>query len=109
MSNRIKIKGTSERSFDIGLTNKQTFDANHFTASHTWVLPNGDGSDGYSLTTNGLGVLSWAPSGAASDNTTPYFIPAGETFTNHINRQNLFHVDIVIDGVLAIDGMLIEV
>lgn len=109
MANRIKIKGTSEKSFDIGLTNKQVFDASGFTANHTWVLPNSDGTAGYVLSTDGAGVLSWIAVGAASDNTTPYYIPVGDTFTNNLNRQNLFTTPITIDGDLVIDGLLIEV
>ena len=47
MANRIKLRGTSERQFDIGLTNKQTFDASNLTANRTWVLPDSNGSNNY--------------------------------------------------------------
>lgn len=59
MANRIKLRGTSEKIFDIGLTNKQTFDASALTANRTWVLPDNSGSTGSILTTNGAGVLNW--------------------------------------------------
>lgn len=59
MSNRIKLKGTTERSFDLGLANKQTFDASNLTANRTWVLPDSNGTNGYVLSTNGSGNLSW--------------------------------------------------
>lgn len=109
MANRIKIRGTTERIFDLGLANKQTFDASSLTANRTWVLPDSTGSPGYVLSTDGAGNLSWAAVGSASDSTTPYFIPTGETFTNNVNRQNLFNAVITVDGTLVVDGLLIEV
>ena len=109
MANRIKIKGTSERAFEIGLGPKQTFDASLLTANRVWVLPDGDGAAGYVLSTDGLGNLAWTGVGASNDNTTPYFIATGDTFTNNTNRQNLFNVPIVIDGTLVVDGLLVEV
>lgn len=60
MANRIKLKGTSERQFEIGLSNKQIFDASGLTADRTWVLPNSAGTAGGLLSTNGSGVLSWS-------------------------------------------------
>jgi len=60
MSNRIKLRGTTEKVFDLGLTNKQIFDASGHTANRTWVLPDSNGTNTYVLTTNGSGTLSWA-------------------------------------------------
>jgi hypothetical protein len=63
MSNRIKLKGTTERAFDLGLTNKQTFDASNLTANRTWVLPDSNGNTGDVLRTDGSGNLSWSSTG----------------------------------------------
>lgn len=109
MANRIKLKGTSESSFDIGLSPRQTFDASALTANRVWILPDSDGVSGYVLSTNGAGVLSWIAAGAAQDQTTPYHIPVGDTFTNNLNKQNLFSIDIDIEGTLVVDGILAEV
>ena len=59
MANRLKLKGTTEKSFDFGLSNKFTLDASGFTANRTWTLPDSNGTAGYVLSTNGSGVLSW--------------------------------------------------
>lgn len=72
--------------------------------SYSW------GNPGDVLTSQGDGQpVVWASAGAASDNTTPYYIPVGETFTNNLNRQNLFHTSIFVDGTLEVNGLLIEV
>lgn len=75
MANRIKLKGTTERSFDIGLSNKQTFDATNLTANRTWILPDSAGSNGQVLSTDGAGNLSWATAianAAGSNNQIQY-------------------------------------
>ena len=104
MGNRIKIKGTIEKTFDIGLTNKQVFDASAFTANRTWVLPDSDGSDGHALTTDGAGTLAWANVVGV-----PYLIATATTFTVPLYYQVLFSFPITIDGTLTVDGKLIEV
>lgn len=109
MANRIKLKGTTESTFDIGLSPKQTFDASALTANRVWVLPDSNGVAGYVLSTDGAGVLSWIAVGAAQDQTTPYFIPDGDVFTNNLYRQNLFATSIDIEGILVVDGILEEV
>lgn len=110
MANRIKLRGTSEHVFELGLTNKQVLDASQFTSDHTWVLPDSDGSFGYLLATDGNGALSWSPNAAvAADSTTPYYVPDGETWTNNVNRQSLFNLPITIDGTIVVDGILLEV
>ncbi len=109
MSNRIKLKGTTEKSFDLGLVNKFTLDATAFTGNHTWVIPNSDGAPGYVLQTDGSGNLTWAAVGSSSDSTVPYYIPFGDTFVNNLYRQSLFTVPITVDGTLEINGLLVEV
>ena len=42
------------------------FKAGNATASVSYVLPLADGTDGYALTTNGSGTLSWSEAGGAS-------------------------------------------
>jgi len=39
----------------------------------------------------------------------PYFIPGDETFTIPVNRQGLFAMTIEVEGMLVVDGMLIQV
>ena len=66
-----KQRGTTEQIFDIGAgTGKYPFtlDASGFTSAHQWVLPDSDGSSGDTLTTNGLGILSWAAGSSGSPN-----------------------------------------
>lgn len=109
MANKIKLRGTTEKVFELGNVNKQIFDASAFTANHTWILPNSDGTPGYVLSTDGSGNLSWIAVGASADQTTPYYIPVGDTFTNNLNKQNLWHADIGVDGTLVVNGMLLEV
>ena len=77
-------------------------------ANYTYTLPLDDGTASQVLATDGAGILSWATA-AASDNTVPYYIPIGETFTNNLYRQSLFATTITIDGTLVVDGLLIEV
>lgn len=108
MAGWIKLKGTSGDTFTVGF-NKQTFDASNLTSPITWVLPDSNGSDGYFLSTDGAGNLSWAAAGASQDSTTPYYIPTGDTFTNRLYRQNLFNITITVDGTLTVDGLLVEV
>ena len=109
MANKIKLKGTTENSFEIGL-NKQTFNVSGLTAPRVWNLPDSDGSAGYSLATDGSGNLSWAASGAASS--TPYVpltIGALDTFAVPANTQILYSEPIDVIGSLVVNGELIEV
>ena len=55
--------GTSETLFKIGAASAVPFtlDASAFTSPHTWILPDSNGTSGYALSTNGSGILSWAP------------------------------------------------
>lgn len=43
---------------------------NAVTTSTTWVLPNGDGTDGQVLSTNGAGALAWTDTSSAITNQT---------------------------------------
>lgn len=99
-------RGTANDKFRIGDVD---IDASVAVSPWSFVLPPTPGTSGYVLTTDGSGILSWTAVGAASDSTTPYYIPVGETFTNNINRQNLFSATIVVDGTLEVDGLLINV
>lgn len=108
MAFRSKMRGTTENQFDVG-TQKVTLDSTAVSVPWNFKFPVNAGTNGYVLQTDGAGNLVWAAVGAASDNTTPYYIPVGETFVNNINRQNLFHATIVVDGTLEVNGLLIEV
>ena len=109
MANKIKLKGTTENSFEIGL-NKQVLDASALTAPRTWTLPDSNGTNGYALTTDGAGNLSWAAGGAASS--TPYVpitIAAPDTFTVPTNTQVLYAEPITVIGNLVVNGDLVDV
>lgn len=43
------------------------------------------------------------------DPTAPYFIPETEYWAVNEYRQSLIHLDLEVQGVLEIDGVLIEV
>lgn len=109
MANRIKLKGTSERSFDIGLGPKQTFDANNLTANRTWVLPDSNGTSGYVLSTDGTGNLDWVAQtggGGGSSQARIEFTAAsngtGQTFTNAgiSSFTNNTFANVFVNGVL---------
>jgi hypothetical protein len=54
---------------DLG-TNYTGFKAGNATASVSYVLPLADGTDGYQLTTDGSGTLSWAAAGTTLSGST---------------------------------------
>ena len=56
-----------------------------------------------------LGSGNWRKLGAGSDSIVPYYIPINETYVVPLNKQALYHMPIVVDGDLEIDGFLIEV
>ena len=99
--------GTTKDKFE--LAQALDLDASLVASPWSFVFPAGPGTAGYVLQSTGGGQLVWAAVGAAEDQTTPYFIPAGETFTNRENKQNLFNVPITIEGDLVVDGLLIQV
>lgn len=49
------------------------------------------------------------PAGPAGPVGVPYFIPDGDTFVVPENQQCLSAMDITIDGILQVDGFLVEV
>jgi hypothetical protein len=71
------------------------------------------GTDGYVLTTDGAGNLSWAAGGGGGNTSItspmPYVINAGETYYVTANHQGLFSQPITIDGTFQIDGVLEDV
>jgi len=99
-------RGTREHKFLVG---NLDLDASVVSTPWTFKFPAGPGTSGFVLTTDGAGTLSWSAIGAASDSTTPYYIPSGEVFTNNLNKQNLFSQAILVDGTLEINGQLLEV
>ncbi len=63
----LQIRGGDElRFYDVGNSNYVGFEAPALTGDQIWVLPSADGDDGYALTTNGTGTLSWSPAGDVS-------------------------------------------
>ena len=67
------------------------------------------GSSGQVLQTDGTGNLSFADVGSDSAAPMPYNITVGNTYTIPTDFQGLFSYPITIDGILDIDGLLIEV
>lgn len=69
------------------------------------------GSNGYVLTTDGAGNLSWGVGGGggSGDGLMPFYIPAGETYTIPQYRQGLFLLPITVDGTLTVNGALVQV
>jgi hypothetical protein len=109
MANRIKLKGTTEKAFDLGLSNKFTLDATGFTADRTWILPNSNGSNGQVLSTNGSGVLSWVNQTGGGGGSTQARIQftaassaAGQTFTDSglSTFTNNTFANVFVNGVL---------
>jgi hypothetical protein len=43
------------------------------------------------------------------DSTTPFFIPDGVLFTVNENKQALKHLDIDVEGLMEVNGALVEV
>ena len=68
------------------------------------------GSDGYLLSTNGSGTLSWVDAASTqSAAPMPTIINDGDTLTIPEFYQGLFGVAITVDGNLEIDGILVDV
>ena len=67
------------------------------------------GSSGQVLQTDGTGNLSFADVGSDSAAPMPYNITVGNTYTIPTDFQGLFSYPITIDGILDVDGLLIEV
>ena len=105
-NNFIKLRGTTQDLFKIGDIN---LDSSLVGTPWSWIFPTGPGTAGQVLTSQAGGQMTWSAVGSAADQTTPYLIPVGETFTNNVNRQNLFTTPITVDGDLVVDGLLIQV
>lgn len=68
------------------------------------------GNNGYFLSTNGNGTLSWADAQAAAPaDPMPIVVDEGNTLTIRSNFQGLFGTPLTINGDLEIDGVLIDV
>lgn len=74
---------------------------------NTAIIPGDPGEDGEA----GIPGLSVAGTSTPSTSTSfvPYFIASGETFSVPINKQALFAMTIDNEGILDIDGFLIQV
>lgn len=108
MANRIKLKGTSERSFDIGLGPKQTFDANGLTANRTWVLPDSNGTNGYVLSTDGSGNLSWAAQSGGTAQAQIAFTAASTGTNQTFSNANLASFTDGTYANLFVNGVLLQ-
>lgn len=68
------------------------------------------GTNGYLLSTNGSGTLSWIDAASTqSAAPMPTIINDGDTLTIPEFYQGLFGVAITVDGNLEIDGILVDV
>lgn len=68
------------------------------------IMSDSGGSDDGSIM-----MISSGSSGSGTDAFVPYFIAAGETFTVPEFKQALFAMTIDVEGILTVDGYLIEV
>ena len=107
MAYKIAIDGTTKPIFEVGIKGISI----SAEGSSQWklTLPPGPGVSGYALVTDGTGVTTWQPVGAAADSTVPYFIPVGITFAVNEYKQALFETTIEVQGTLEVNGLLIEV
>lgn len=68
------------------------------------------GNNGYFLSTNGNGTLTWNDAAASVPaDPMPIVIDAGNTLTIRSNYQGLFGTPLTINGTLTIDGTLVDV
>ena len=77
------------------------------TTTTTFTLPDGDGTSGYALVTNGSGQLSWASVGGianVADDTTPAL--GGDLDLNSNDITGTGNVDIT--GTLAAEGLTVD-
>ena len=65
------------------------------------------GTNGQVLKTDGNGNLSWTSSSTSGQ--MPYYIPSGDSYTVDNYKQGLFALPIEVDGILEVDGQLIQV
>jgi hypothetical protein len=65
------------------------------------------GTNGQVLKTDGSGNLSWTSSSTSGQ--MPYYIPSGDSYTVDTYKQGLFALPIEVDGILEVDGQLIQV
>jgi len=68
------------------------------------------GSSGQAIVTDGAGNLSFAnASSTSSPAPMPTYVAVGDTLTISANYQGLFGYPITVDGILDVDGILIDV
>lgn len=65
------------------------------------------GTSGQVLTSTGTGT-AWADSTGGGSPQTPFYIPSGQTFTVETDAQVLFKETIVVDGLIVLDGTLVD-
>lgn len=109
MSNRIRLRGTTEKIFCIGLANNNQLALNTeaLTLNNVWRVP--DNAVGF-LKNDGDGNLTWEPAGGGSgDGMMPFFIQPTETYHIPQYKQGLYTLPIDNEGAFIIDGILVEV
>lgn len=68
------------------------------------------GNDGYLLSTDGTGTLTWVDAAATqSAAPMPIVVDTGNTLIISANYQGLFGTPMTINGTLVIDGVLVDV
>ena len=66
------------------------------------------GNSGQSIVTDGLGNLSFSTA-TSSPAPMPTYVAVGDTLTISANYQGLFGYPITVDGILDVDGILVDV
>lgn len=66
---------------------------------------------GYAPLADGFGGVEWTDpaAGVAGSGMVPYFLASGQTFTVPVYKQALFEMTIDNEGILEVDGFLVEV
>jgi hypothetical protein len=67
------------------------------------------GTSGQSIVTDGAGNLTFSTASSNLAAPMPYYIATASSYSVSANFQGLFATPITIDGVLAIDGILVDV
>lgn len=65
--------------------------------------------EGYTSRVDADGIIQWVAITDLGAGMVPTFIAAGETFTVPTNRQALYAMPIDNEGILIVDGFLINV
>jgi hypothetical protein len=101
------LDGNEFRLYETGSVNYVGFVAPTLTGNQIWVLPDADGADGQSLTTNGAGTLRWDSAAGSGDvvgpaSATDNAIARYDTTTGKLLQNSSVTID--DDGNMFLDA-----